>query len=170
MSRSPDLLALCAALALTGCGFTPMYGDTATSDIPAQLDTIAVQNIPARPGQMLRDALQDQLYTAGTPTQELYSLHVSYNINTVGTGIQQDSSTTYDRSTATANWTLTPIGDPKKNLAKGQAISVNAANVIDQQYFAITLETTTVNQQLADDIAQQIDTQLAAYFKSHPGA
>ncbi len=170
MSRSPKILALAALASLTGCGFAPLYGDTSTSDIPAQLDSIAVQNIPERPGQMLRDALQDQLYTAGTPTRELYSLNVSYFVDTVGTGIQQDSSTTYDRSTATASWTLTPIGDPKKNLAKGQAISVNAANVIDQQYFAITLETTTVNQQLADDIAQQIDTQLAAYFEAHPGA
>jgi len=161
---------LAGLLALSACGFTPLYGGDGTADVAQQLDQVKVQNIGERSGQLLRDALEDQLHAAGAPDSELYSLAVAYGINDESVGLQQDSSVTRSRFVATATWTLTPIGDPTKTLANGQATTENAANVIDQQYFALTLETNTINQQLADTLAQQIDTQLAAYFKTHNGA
>ncbi len=175
MSSNLSIAALCGLLTLgattlAGCGFTPLYGDAGATDVPTQLDAVQVQNIPERPGQLLREALEYQLHAAGTPTQQLYSLNVLYSITSTGVGVQPDTSITYDRSIATAKWTLTPIGNPYVPLTTGQATSANAANIIDQQYFALTPETNTINQQLADDIAQQIGTQLAAYFKTHPGA
>jgi LPS-assembly lipoprotein len=157
-------------LPLCGCGFTPLYGgqDDGTS-VASQLDTVQVANIPDRPGQMLRLALETQLHAAGAPTTELYNLTVSYSLGDVDIGEQEDTSYTRQRSTGAAHWTLTPIGTPSKPLASGQATTEDAANIIDQQYFALTLETDTVNQQVANVIASQITTQVAAYFKTHPG-
>ena len=173
MSSNRNLTLLPALLSLVGslsaCGFTPLYGDNG-NNVQQQMNEVAVGIIPNRPGQILRQSLQDQLQVAGAPTQELYLLSVSYSINVQGIGVQEDTSATRQRFTATATWALAPIGSPSTPLTKGLASTEDALNIIDQQYFAITLESNTVNQQLADEIAAQISAQLAAYFKTHPGA
>lgn len=158
-----------ASLCLAGCGFTPLYGGAGGAEVQQQMDEVQVGLIPDRTGQLLRQSLQDQLQT-GAPTQQLYLLTVSYSIDTQGIGVQPDTSTTRNRYIATASWSLAPIGSPQTPLVKGQASTEDALNIIDQQYFALTLETNTVNQQLANEIAGQIATQIAAYFKTHPNA
>jgi LPS-assembly lipoprotein len=164
-------LAGLSLLTLAGCGFTPLYGDSGDApSVQARMDEVTVGIIPDRPGQLLRQSLQNQLQTAGAQTQELYLLSVSYTIATQGIGVQEDTSTTRNRYIATATWTLAPIGNPQTPLVKGSASTEDALNIIDQQYFALTLEGDTINRQLADEIAAQISTQVAAYFKTHPNA
>jgi LPS-assembly lipoprotein len=165
-SRLKPLLLL-ALLPLGACGFTPLYGQSGDTTVATKLDTIDVQNIPERTGQMLRLALQTQLHAAGAPTEQLYSLSVSYGLGAAAVGEQQDSSYTRERFNGTANWTLSPIGTPTKPLAHGVVTTEDALNIIDQQYFALQLETTTVDQQVADQLAAQITSQVAAYFKTH---
>jgi LPS-assembly lipoprotein len=167
LSSSRKFLAL---LALAGCGFTPLYGGEAGDSASARLDAVTVQNIPERTGQMLRMSLETHLHADGAPTSQIYALNVSYSINTSTIGEQADSSATRNRMTGVANWTLTPIGTPAQPLATGTATAMDAANIIDQQYFALDLETDTVNQHLADQIAEQITIQLAAWFRAHPNA
>ena len=134
-----------------------------------QLDEVEVQNIPERPGQMLRMSLETQMHAAGAPTTELYTLSVTYSI-AARLGMREDTSTTRNRFTAIATWTLAPIGNPAQALASGSATAKDAENIIDQQYFAVTLEADTVNQQLADEVAAQITAQVAAWFRAHPNA
>ncbi len=159
-----------ALLALSGCGFSPLYGGAQGQGANAALETVKVQNIPDRNGQILRQALQQQLYTSGEPTQELYTLSVNYSIAQIGEGVQADSSTTRTRFNANALWKLSPIGNPAVTLASGNATAADALNIIDQQYFASNLEAETTNQQLADEISTQITAQLAAWFRAHPSS
>ena len=171
LSSSPKrAAALVALLALAGCGFTPLYGGEAGQDTSAKLDQVKVSNIPERPGQLLRISLESKLHVDGAPQTELYALNVSYNIITSDIGMLQDSATTYSRMQATANWSLVPIGDPSHPLATGTATGMDSMNIIDNQYFAQDLETSTVNQQLADMVAAQITAQLASWFRAHPNA
>jgi LPS-assembly lipoprotein len=163
-------LALAGLLALAGCGFTPLYAQSGNDYVAGKLDTIEVENIPDRTGQLLRQSLETQLHAAGAPSQQDYALSVSYGIANSQIGEQQDSSYTRNRSTATANWTLSPIGDPNHPLASGEATSEDAENIIDQQYFASQVEQSTINQQLANEIAARITQQVAIYFKTHPKA
>ncbi|MGE4482042.1 LPS assembly lipoprotein LptE [Acidocella sp.] len=156
--------------ALTGCGFTPLYGGAKGQAASASLEMVQVQNIPDRTGQMLRQSLQQKFYTNGAPTRELYTLSVNYSISQTGEGVQADSSTSRTRFNATAAWRLAPIGQPSQTLVSGNATAMDALNIIDQQYFATNLETDTVNQQLADEISSQITTELAAWFHAHPGS
>jgi LPS-assembly lipoprotein len=177
LSSSNNLkrLAVLAALGgLSACGFTPLYGDsgsaTDAATVQQKMGEVSVGIIPDRPGQLLRQSLQDQLQVAGASTQELYILSVNYNIMTESIGVQEDTSSTRQRFIAVASWELAPIGNPKHPLTKGGASTEDALNIIDQQYFQITLETNTINQQLANEIAAQISAQVAAYFKTHPNA
>ncbi len=170
MSSSRKLAAFAALLILAGCGFSPLYGGGAGGETSAQLGQIAVSNIPERPGQMLRISLQTQLHAGGAPVTEIYALNVNYSIATTDLGVLQDTATTRFQLTATAKWTLTPIGDPQHPLASGTATGMDAGNIIDQQYFAVDMETDTMNQHLADTIAAQITSELAAWFHAHPNA
>jgi LPS-assembly lipoprotein len=162
------IAAMTGLLALGGCGFAPLYGGGGAADVARQMDEVQVANIPERTGQLLRLSLQDHLQIAGTPSVQLYVLTVNYGITSQDIGVQQDTSSTRNRFVADASWTLSPIGNPTAKLATGQASTEDAENVIDQQYFAVTLETDTINQQLADEIAGQITQQVAVYFKTHP--
>jgi LPS-assembly lipoprotein len=155
---------------LGGCGFTPLYGQSGDSTVAAKLDTIQVQNIPERTGQMLRLALETQLHADGAPTEQIYSLAVSYGLGIGNAGEQQDSSYTRERFSGTAHWALTPVGAPGRPLAQGTVTTQDALNVINEQYFALQLETTTVQQQVANQLAAQITAQVAAYFKTHPNS
>jgi len=162
-------LVFAGLLALSGCGFAPLYGDSGSGTAVApQLEQVQVENIPDRPGQILRDSLQDDMQRQGAPVTQIYALSVSYNIAAEGIGIQADTSSTRVRYVASASWTLTPIGQPGATLASGQAISEDAQNTVDNQYFAQELATNTINRQLADELAAQITDEVAVYFKSHP--
>ena len=168
--RLTGLALLClAAASLSGCGFSPLYANSgADGSVQNKMDEVSVGLIPDRPGQLLRQSLQTQLQTAGAPTQELYLLSVNYSIAEQDIGIQADTSSTRNRYTAVAIWSLAPIGNPQQPLTQGQATTQDALNIIDQQYFAISLETNTINQQLADEIAAQIATQVARIFQNTP--
>ena len=159
-----------ALLALAGCGFSPLYGGEKGAAASAGLETVQVQTIPNRSGQVLYQTLQQDFYTNGAPTQALYQLSVDYSIEQIGEGVQEDSSTSRTRFVAVAHWRLSAIGEPSKTLKSGQAMAMDGLNILDQQYFAATLETETVDKQLANEIAAQMTTQLAAWFRAHPGS
>lgn len=163
-------LAAFALLALSACGFSPLYGGVQGQGASAALETVQVANIPDRTGQVLRQELEQQLHTSGAPTTELYLLSVNYSVIQTGEGIQADSSTTRNRFNATASWKLVPIGHPEVTLVAGRATAMNALNVIDQQYFASNLGADTVQSQLAQQISAQITAQLAAWFRLHPNS
>lgn len=168
MSSNP--LKFLPLLALAGCGFTPLYGGALGDAASARLDTVAVQNIPERNGQLLRESLQTDLYATGAPVAEHYTLTVSYAVGYNFVGILSDSASTRTRYNATAMWRLSPVGQPGITLAQGTAQAMNAQNIIDQQYFAADIQMGTINQQFADELASNITTQLAAWFRAHPGA
>lgn len=119
---------------------------------------------------MLRISLQTQLHTDGAPVTEVYALNVVYSIAVSDIGVLQDSATTRSEMSATAAWSLAPIGNPMHPLISGTATGHDALNIIDNQYFAQDLETDTINQHLADTVAAEITVQLAAWFRAHPNA
>jgi hypothetical protein len=74
--RKPSVFSLPIALVclLTcGRGFHAVYGSHGGSDSPVaeQLNQVAIDNIPDRQGQMLRNALIDRMYGKGRPLQPL---------------------------------------------------------------------------------------------------
>lgn len=58
MRRALVILASGAALALAGCGFTPLYADPAVSPV---LSRVAVTTPDTRTGYLLREHLEDEL-------------------------------------------------------------------------------------------------------------
>jgi LPS-assembly lipoprotein len=160
-------LSLGACATLAGCGFEPVYMRTASGEPgPAQRDLAAVSVgiIPDRPGQLLRQALQDRFGSDAGDVAARYKLAVSYSIAGQGISILQSSISTRVRMIATANWTLTAAEGGQK-ITTGTAKSVDGYDILDQQYFAAQLSTEQIQRRLASAIADEITLQLAVFFR-----
>ena len=153
---------------LAGCGFHPLYARADDGDLgPAQIEMAAVwvPVIPDHSGQFLRQALQQRLEGAGLGVPKKYTLAASFSIYSDGLAIRPDTTATYVRLTGTAPWRLTTVGLTPQPVTDGQAQVIDGYNILDQQYFAATLENETVTQRIAETLADQIVTKLAIYFR-----
>jgi LPS-assembly lipoprotein len=155
------------ALVLGGCGFQPVYMPTASGKpgvAQRELATVNVPVIPERPGQLLRQALQERFSNdSGTPSA--YDLNVSYSIAGEGIAIEASSLATRIRLIGTATWTLLARDAKRTALTSGSARAIDGVNVFDSQYFASDLETEARQSSISENIATQIATQLAIWFR-----
>ena len=167
MRRATGWLCLGLAAAVGGCGFQPVYMPTASGKAgPAQRDlaSVYVGVIPDRPGQLLRQALQERFGNdSGTPAA--YDLVVTFGVTGEGISIQTNNLATRVRLQGNATWRL--VGhDPKRTvLTAGNARALDGVNIFDSQYFAADLETEAKQQRIAENIATQIATQLGIWFR-----
>jgi LPS-assembly lipoprotein len=134
---------------------------------PAQreLAAINVNLITERPGMLLRQALQERFEGSGPAVAQRYDLTVTYWMTGDIVGVQPDTTVTRIRFVGYANWSLAAQDPARTHLTDGAARAADALNLIDSQYFAASLETTTVQKRMAEALAEQITLQLAAYFR-----
>jgi LPS-assembly lipoprotein len=165
---------LALGLALSGCGFQPIYMPTASGKAgiaQRELAAIYVNLIPDRPGQELRQALQDRFELSGSSgVQKRYDLQVGFSVSGEGIAVQDDNTATRVRLIGVAIWNLTAQDPGKTKLSNGFAKAVDAMNIIDSQYFALDLENEAVQKRIAEALADQITIQLAAYFRKRAAA
>jgi hypothetical protein len=169
MPKTLGRRSLCAALTTTlaGCGFQPVYMPTASGKAGVaqrELSTVFVRIIPERPGQVLRQALQKRFADdSGTPPQ--YDLQVRFSVAGEGIGVITGDISTRVRLIGNASYTLLAHDAAQTVLTSGDARAVDGLNIFDEQYFASTLETEVVQTRIADNVADQIATQLAIWFR-----
>ncbi len=150
--------------ALTGCGFHPLYAPHGSASGPQlELAAIDVALIPDRPGQLLRQALQQRL-DRGEALAKRYTLSVSFGIAGEALSIQRDSTATRVRQVATASWSLKALDPAQTLVTNGAARAVDGVNIIDQQYFAADLEGETATKRITETVADEITQQLASFF------
>jgi LPS-assembly lipoprotein len=157
-----------AGVLVGACGFRPVYMPTGSGrpgTATRELAAIEVGVIPDRPGQLLRQALQDRLEGSTTGVPRLYDLSVDYSVPGEGLGIRQDNSVTRVRLTGRASWTLRAQTPQRPVVTTGSARVVDDYNVIDQQYFGADLENETAQRRIANAVADQIALQLAVFFR-----
>jgi LPS-assembly lipoprotein len=172
LGRRAVLPVLAGAL-MGGCGFKPMYAHAPGGGTGPAMDGLAqitVANIPERSGQILRQSLQERFERSGIGEAHRYDLTVSYTITGEGVAITPDTVTTRLRFVGRASFQLISQDPNRTTLYSGWARSVDGLNTFNQQMFASDLEFETVEQRIADDVADQITQQLAAYFDRHAAA
>jgi LPS-assembly lipoprotein len=166
--RRRGFLALAAGATLSGCGFQPVYMPTASGSAGVaqrELAAIQVALIPNRPGQVLRQALQDRLAMGSSGVAHRYNLTVGFGIGGEGIAILGDTTATRLRLTGVASWALV-AEDPERTLVTtGFARTLDAINIFDAQYFAADLESEAVQHRIAESLADQITLQLATFFR-----
>jgi LPS-assembly lipoprotein len=155
---------LAMAMALSGCGFHPLYAPSGTTN--ADLGNVFVDVIPNRSGQLLRQALQERLDGTGGGTKT-YELNVVYIEHYEGIGILANNVGTRARISSTATWVLRKPGVFGDKVTSGSARSLDGTNAIAGQFFYGDLSSESIEKRMGDTIADQIVQELAAYFRTH---
>ena len=167
-SVSRRLLCLGSLTVLGGCGFQPVYMPTASNNPgPAQREfaAINVPIIPERPGQLMRQALQERFGSDSGSTPARYDLIVTFGVAGEGVGIEANDIATRIRLIGNATYSLRSRDAKHTELTAGAARALDGANIFDSQYFAADQEIEAEQKRMAENIATQIATQLAVWFR-----
>ena len=134
MLRLRTITIAMAALGLSACGFTPLYGDVAGS--PA-LTRIAVSTPDDRLGYRLREQLEDALAWDRSATP-LYRLQTQVEQERRPLGRRIDDTASRYELTVRAAWTLTPVAGG--DTLAGVETSILTYAAADQPYAAIAAQ------------------------------
>lgn len=160
------LLAAALPLAAAGCGFTPVYGDNSTSVGPAaqdRLSHVAIDLIPDRLGQILRNELIDQFYRAtGRPADATSHLSIGLASFKENLGIQKDATATRARLRVTANVNLIDNVSGKV-LYHTDVRSIVSYDISQAQFSTLVTEQDGYNRAV-EEIGKEITMRLALYF------
>jgi LPS-assembly lipoprotein len=146
-------------LLLAGCGFHPLYADGKTGQVATSMRGIQVAPIPDRTGQLVRDGLERSFTASGNPN---YQLIVTLEESIEGFGIRQDESTTRERVSIVARYSLVDINTGKPVLQE-LARSDVGVDKVRSEYATITAER-AASARNADQLVRQITNRLAQFF------
>ena len=128
------LLALAGTVLLSGCGFTPLYGEAGVS---GALSRIAVTTPDDRLGYRLREQLEDAFGRDGAQAP-LYRLATEVEHKRRPLGRRIDDTASRYELTVRAAWSLTPVAGGET--LKGVQTTTITYAAADQPYAAIAAQ------------------------------
>jgi LPS-assembly lipoprotein len=162
------------------CGFRPLYGRHGAGTLPAEqyLARIEIKQIDSRIGQQLRNNLLSRLSPKGSSGQPLYSLSINISESISSLGVKKSAVVTRGNLRVSAQYTMVklhfneentdPTGvDLTTSLTNGTVLATSSYDIPQAQYAALAAlkdARTRAVKELADDIR----TRLAVYFKQNP--
>lgn len=150
---------------LAGCGFHPLYKNTASLDTNKEMKKIYVPVMSNRFGQQMRQYLQQNLAGAGPEDPKSYELDVSPSLSEEAIDIHYDNSSGRARMTGNAHWVLKTISADPVVLAQGDAQTMDGYNITFEQYFAQALNDEIAQGRVAQNLANEVTQQVAIWFK-----
>ncbi len=152
---------------LNACGFTPMYGSGAGSTGVSALqglEKVEIALIPDQSGVYLRNILIDNFYQEGYPSSPTHLLTVT-GIDELESDldITVDSEATRKQIKITGTMLLTDRATGQVVLTR-ELKAFTSYNVLGSQFTTRVSENDAREAALAD-LARQIETQTALYFK-----
>ena len=152
-------------LLLPACGFTPVYKNNgATDSTTSNLSQIEIAIIKDREGQFLRNALIDRFYRSGYPANPQYRLVVNSIAETINDfDITVDSEATRQQLKLSTNIALIDL-KTKESVLNRSLAATTSNNVLESEFSTIVTEQ-SARESALNDLARQIERQLALYFK-----
>jgi LPS-assembly lipoprotein len=141
-----------------GCGFRPLYGP----GLQPQLASIYVEPMGERDGYELRNTLIDLLGSNGQQAGKRYRLTVNLTQSSRGVALRNDAAITRYNDTLDASYVLTDLAGT--TITTGSQTSLSAYNVANSPYATLTAQRDS-SKRAAQDIAQRIQIELAAFFR-----
>ncbi len=163
------VLGVCAALALSACGFRPLYATGTTPEGMSQyFSQVYVESIPGRQGVHLRNQLMDALTPAGTPSSAAYRLTIKLEDLKEGLAIQENTQITRYNYSLTAKYELRDSVSGEI-LDKGTTRAIAAYNVVDSQFATQSAER-DAQDRAAREVGEDIRLRLGLYFENRFGS
>ena len=158
-------------LALTACGFQPMYASQAQPGSgqisPEVRNSIAIAPIPDRIGQQLHNALRDQLNPRGQPRDPAYRLRVEINSVSEPSTLRSDGTATRRNFSLSARWQLEDY-DTAEGIFTSDSSGSSSYNVVDQPY-ATVAAFRDAQQRIVERVARDIAARVGAVLAAGPG-
>jgi LPS-assembly lipoprotein len=151
-----------AALALSACGFHPLYGSI-DGGPGIDMASIYVKPIPERTGYVLRNELLDLFDSMGNPEGAKYRLEIELKTEKVPLGFLENAQITRYNFYLTARYTLVST-TTNKAVKRGAARTITSYNVVTSPYATVTAEK-DAQDRAARDVAETIRTEIAVFLR-----
>ena len=157
------LLAVAWPLALSGCGWAPLYADTGARPASEELRAIRVDPIPERLGQRLEMALRNTLNPSGEPAQQRYILKVAPSVGLTNLGVQAQGLATLGQLDVAVTYTLGDIENGKTLLTN----TIHVANSFDlnPNQYSTTVGEHDAAVRSVTELNQEIVTRLTLFMQ-----
>lgn len=161
-------IAVIAIFALSGCGFRPVYGSysggTAAegNTANAMMGQVAIANIPDRSGQILRSSLMDRLQTDGSSADALYTLKID-PLEETRNELDITKSSEATRAQLRIKTHMVLIDRAGNKVLSRELSSMSSYNVLESE-FATRVTENAARENAINDIARQVERNLALYF------
>jgi len=152
-NRRKFLTLTAAPLALSACGFTPIYSDGSAAE--QMHGRIALGSFNGLDGFQMREQLVSRLGTATTAT---HRLDVALTVDSDGIAITQDGSITRYNLSGTAEFTITRLDG---GVAFRDTVTAFTAYNATASAYATRIAEQDANRRMAVTIADKIVTRLA---------
>jgi LPS-assembly lipoprotein len=129
--------------------------------VAMDLNNIAIDNIPDRNGQILRNNLIDRMYGRNRPEQPRYHLSVKIHNSEEDLGILANATSTRALLNMYGDYALTD--EHGATLVSGNAHSVATFNKLDQMYGTLAARQDALQRTL-HEVSEQIVGRLSLYF------
>jgi LPS-assembly lipoprotein len=156
-------LTLGLPLALSGCGWSPLYAEPASGPASEELRAIYVEPILERIGQRLQIALRSSLNPTGEPTPQRYRLRTTLATYLTNLGIESQGLASLGKFDVYATYTLID-SKTRKTLVVNTVHVSNSFNLNPNQYSTVVGEDDTAVRSAAE-LNQEIVTRLALFME-----
>jgi LPS-assembly lipoprotein len=155
-------LLLGACLTLGACNLRPMLHATGDQGVRSELEAISITGLDGRLGQLVRNALLDELNPTGAEVPSRYILEVDLQRSSQALGIQLDNVITRFNLTLTASFQLLD-STSGETVYQSQVQRIASYNVSLAPYATLAAEI-DAERRIAREVGDNIGTQLAVHF------
>jgi LPS-assembly lipoprotein len=151
-----------ATMALGACNLRPMLHAVSDEGVRGQLEATKIVGLDDRLGQLVRNALLDELNPAGVAAPSSYILDVKLQRNAQALGIQSNNVITRFNLRLTARFELVEAKSGKV-LYQSQIQRIASYNVGQDPYATLSAEV-DAERRVAREVGNNIATALAVHF------
>lgn len=154
-------------LALSACGFEPLYGRFGDRSIADDLATIKVELIANRSGQILRNHLLDGLTPRGEPQRAAYTLRVEL-IEPLpqDLGITRNETVVRYSYSSVARFRL--FDSTGNEMLQSDAAGLSSYEVTGSEFATVSGQA-NARERVLEEISNEIKSQLAVWFRTRRG-
>jgi LPS-assembly lipoprotein len=166
--HAPSAVVIALLLALSGCGWAPLYANPESGPASADLRAIKVDPIPDRIGQKLEMALRNSLNPTGEPTKARYRLQTGLSYSLSNLGLISSGTATLGRVDLVATYHLI-------DLKNGAVLLTNTVHTQDSfalnpnQYSTVVAENDS-GVRVVVELNEEIVTRLTLFLQSRHAA
>jgi LPS-assembly lipoprotein len=154
------------ALTLSACGFRPLYGDYSGAKVMPALETIFVEVIEDRGGQILRNELLTLISPKGMPNPTKYRLKIDLNEMETTQLQRTDETATRTDLRLVSKFVLVRVAD-NETVLSGGSISIGSYDLVDAEFGRITAKK-NARRRASREMAQDIRSRLSTFFLNPP--